>query len=69
MSNIQIKVIVKTAPMLSRIGVLSAKKRCTEQSSLSKIMMSPINDITYPNQILVVERLKKANVNFVVVIG
>ena len=66
LSNPEIDVIDKIDPMLSKRGVLSAKKMCAGNIDLSNTMISPINgcfkgfpettffvaesDITYPDQ-------------------
>ncbi|WP_341224720.1 alpha/beta hydrolase [uncultured Arcticibacterium sp.] len=71
--------------MLSKIGVKCAKKMCAKNDDLSHEMISPINgsfdhfpktilflatnDITYPDQKLFTQKLKKANVNIEVIIG
>lgn len=85
MSNPQIAQIDKTDPMLSKAGVLSAKKMCAENNNLSDPMISPINgsfdrfpttilylatnDITYPDQKLAVQKLIDTNVNIEVIEG
>ena len=43
MSNPQIDKIDKIDPMLSKTGVLSAKKMCAENNDLKNVMISPIN--------------------------
>ncbi|MCK5401096.1 MAG: alpha/beta hydrolase fold domain-containing protein [Flavobacteriaceae bacterium] len=84
-SNPRINDIDKTDPMLSKQGVLSAKKMCAENNDLEDVMISPINgnfdkfpntilflaenDITYPDQQLIIKKLDKAEVNFEVIIG
>ncbi len=76
MSNPQIDKIETIDPMLSKNGVLSAKKMCAENKDLKNTMISPINgsfdgfpntilciaenDITYPDQKLVVQKLVDA---------
>lgn len=85
MSNSEIDQIDKIDPMLSKLGVLSAKKMCIENEDLKNEMISPINgsfdkfpntmlflaenDITYPDQELALKKLIKANVNVEVIIG
>ncbi len=85
MSNPQIDKIDKIDPMLSKVGVLSAKKMCAENNNLKNVMISPINgrfdefpntilflaenDITYPDQQLAVQKLIKAKVNIEVILG
>ncbi len=80
MSNSRIDEIDSNDPMLSKVGVISAKRMCAENNDLANAMMSPIygsfesfpntilflaeNDITYPDQLLVVQKLRKANINF-----
>lgn len=77
--------IDKSDPMLSRIGVLSAKKMTVENDNLKSEMISPLygsfehfpqtilflaeNDITYPDQKLAVKKLIEANINHKVIIG
>jgi len=85
MSNPQIDEIDNIDPMLSKIGVLSAKKMCAENNDLKNSMISPINgsfdkfpdtvlflaenDITYPDQQLTVQKLIKAKANIEVIEG
>ncbi|MFT6338321.1 MAG: acetyl esterase/lipase [Saprospiraceae bacterium] len=85
MSNPSIDEIDSIDPMLSKAGVLSAKKMCTENDDLENVMISPINgsfdefpvtilflaehDITYPDQLLAVQELEKAKVVVEVIKG
>jgi len=85
MSNPQIDKIDEIDPMLSKVGVLSAKKMCAENNDLKNVMISPINgsfdkfpntilflaknDITYPDQQLAVQKLIKAKINIEVIEG
>ncbi|WP_420571343.1 alpha/beta hydrolase [Kordia sp.] len=85
MTNPDIEKIDAVDPMLSKIGVLSAKKMCVENNDLKNPMISPIygsfaqfpetilflatHDVTYPDQKLVVEKLKLANVKMKVIEG
>ena len=85
LSNPQIDEIDKIDPMLSKTGVLSAKKMCAENNDLGNVMLSPINgsfdkfpntilflaeyDITYTDQLLAVQKLKSANINVEVIEG
>ena len=85
LSNPQIEQIDLIDPMLSKVGVLSAKKMCAEENDLKDVMLSPINgsfdkfpntilflaenDITYPDQQLVVQKLIKAEINIEVIKG
>ena len=85
MSNPQIDGIDPIDPMLSKVGVLSAKKMCAENNDLANVIISPINgsfdkfpnttlflaehDITFPDQILAVQKLKSAKVNVEVIKG
>ena len=85
LSNPNIDKIDKTDPMLSKVGVLSAKKMCSDKGDLKNEMISPLNgnfenfpktilflaenDITYPDQKLAVQKLKKANVDVEVIEG
>ena len=79
MSNPAIEQLDDRDPMLSKKGVLSAKKMCVESSDLKHVMISPVygrfkefpqtvlflaeNDITYPDQKLAVEKLRDAEIN------
>jgi acetyl esterase/lipase len=85
MSNSEIDKLDKIDPMLSKVGVLSAKKMCAQEHDLKDAMISPIhgsfekfpdtilflakNDITYPDQQLVVQKLIKAKATIEVVEG
>lgn len=85
MSNPQIDLVEDSDPMLSKIGVLSAKRMCVINNDLKNILISPLygsfekfpktflflaeNDITYPDQMLVVKKLKKAKIDVEVIIG
>ena len=84
-SNPKIEVLDKIDPMLSKLGVLSAKKMCAENNNLNDVMISPLNgnfeqfpktilflaenDITYPDQQIAVKKLDNANVPNEVIIG
>jgi len=84
-SNLQIDEIDKTDVMLSKRGVYSAMKMCAEDNDLSNPLISPINgsfkefpytilflaenDITYPDQQLVVQKLIKEDVKIEVITG
>lgn len=77
LKNKEIELIDKKDPMLSKNGVLSAKKMCSE--NLENPLISPINettngfpptflflaenDITYPDQLLFLEKLNHSQVN------
>jgi len=85
MSNTKIKEIDKTDPILSKAGVLSAKKMCVENNDLKSTLISPIygsfegfpntvlflaeNDITYPDQQIVVQKLRNTNATIEVITG
>lgn len=72
-------------PMLSKVGLLSAKKMCAEGDDLTNSMISPLygsfknfphtiiflaeNDITYPDQKLAVQKLIKAKVHLEIIEG
>jgi len=72
-------------PMLSRAGVLSAKRMCAGTRALKDPMLSPLygdlrnfpsthlfiaeNDITYPDQLLFAEKLEANAVRHSVVVG
>lgn len=84
MSNPEIEQ-VDNDPMLSKIGVLSAKKMCVGNGDLKSEMISPLygdfekfpqtilflaeNDITYPDQLLAVQKMTDARVNLEIVTG
>lgn len=85
MTNPEIEEIDKIDPMLSKAGVLSAKKMCAGVESLSNEMISPINgnfkgfpkttifvadnDITYPDQILAIKKMEASEVKVEVIEG
>jgi acetyl esterase/lipase len=81
--NQEIDEIDKKDPMLSKVGVLSAKKMCSENLNDNRI--SPINgqfklfpktflylaenDITYPDQLIFVTKLNEEKIDKVIYIG
>jgi len=85
MSNPEIEKIDKLDPMLSKAGVLSAKKMCAEDHGLKSPMISPLNgsfegfpatflflaehDITYPDQQLALQKMETAHINTRVIEG
>lgn len=85
LTNPDIDKIDPLDPMLSRKGVLSAKKMCANDLELSNPIISPINgsfegfpstimflgshDITYPDQKLTVGKMKEARVDLEVIEG
>ena len=85
MSNDEIGPIDALDPMLSKAGVLSAKKMCAENNDLKNEMISPLfgsfenfpktilflgeRDITYPDQKLAVAKLKNAHAPLEVITG
>ena len=85
MSNPEIDKIDSIDPMLSKIGVRSAKEMCAENRDLSNVQISPLNgnfekfpntflflatnDITYPDQQILVQKLSKAKVDFELIKG
>ncbi|MDB4292807.1 alpha/beta hydrolase [Maribacter sp.] len=85
MSNPQIEEREAIDPMLSKVGVLSAKKMCAGSNDLKNPMISPINgsfdkfpktilflaknDITYPDQQLLVQKLIDAKVTIEIIEG
>jgi acetyl esterase/lipase len=85
MSNPEIEKIDRIDPMLSKTGVLSAKKMCAENNDLKNVMISPIfgsfnkfpntflfiaeNDIFYPDQKLAVKKLINAKINLELIEG
>lgn len=85
LENLAIEEVDSRDPILSKKGVLSAKKMCAGSYSLSDPLLSPINgsfkrfpetilflaenDITYPDQQILVQKLKAAGVKFKTVTG
>ncbi len=85
MSNPEIYEIDNIDPMLSKSGVLSAKKMCAENNDLKSVMISPLygsfekfpntflfvaeNDITYPDQKLLIKKFTEAKINLKLTIG
>lgn len=85
LSNPDISKIDLIDPMLSKSGVLSAKKMCAENDDLKNEIISPLygnfknfpnttlfmaeNDITYPDQKLAVQKFKNDNVDIKVIVG
>lgn len=85
LSNPQIDAIDKKDPMLSKTGILSAKKMCAENEDLTNINISPIhgsfdqfpetilfageNDIMYPDQKILIDKLKETAIKTTIVIG
>ncbi|MFT7072851.1 MAG: acetyl esterase/lipase [Patiriisocius sp.] len=85
MSNADIEKIDDIDPMLSKKGVLSAKKMCAGNNDLKSVMISPLygsfekfphtilflaeNDITYPDQKLAVQKLIEAKINLELIEG
>lgn len=85
MSNPEIENVDKIDPMLSKVGVLSAKKMCAGNNELTNVMISPLygsfekfpqtilfvaeNDITYPDQKLAIEKFNQNKTNIEVIVG
>ncbi len=85
MSNHEIEKIDNIDPILSKIGVLSAKKMCAENNDLKNVMISPLfgnfnkfphtilflaeNDICYPDQKLAVKKFINAKINIEIIEG
>lgn len=85
MSNPNIDEVDARDPMLSKAGVLSAKKMCAGEMDLKNEMLSPIygsfhgfpktvlflaeNDIMYPDQLLALQKLQAAGVDLKVIEG
>ena len=85
MSNPEIDLVEESDPMLSKVGVLSAKRMSVLNDDLKNIMISPLhgsfdkfpktilflaeNDITYPDQLLAVKKMKDAKIDIEVIIG
>lgn len=85
MTNPEIDSIDAIDPMISKKGLVSAKKMCAEHDDLTNAMISPINgsfedfpktilyaghhDITYPDQILTAQKLNDAKVIFELIEG
>lgn len=79
MTNPEIEAVDVIDPMLSKLGLLSAKKMCAANEDVSDVLISPINgsfvnfpqthllmatdDITYPDQKIFAEKLKEAGVD------
>lgn len=84
-SNPKIEETENKDPMLSRKGALSAKMLCAGETKLTDPLISPLygsfekfpkttlflaeNDITYPDQQLLVQKLAEAKINFEMIIG
>ena len=85
MSNPKIEEVDARDPMLSKAGVLSAKKMCAGNLDLKDAIISPIygsfngfpktvlflaeNDITYPDQQLAVKKMEAEGVEVEVILG
>jgi len=85
LSNFQIDKVDKIDPMLSKKGVLSAKKMCAVKNNLKDPRISPIfgdfdnfpetilfsaeHDILYPDQLLLVKVLEEKKIDFKVITG
>lgn len=85
LSNPAITELDKIDPMLSKTGILCAKKMCAQSSNLENVLISPINgsfenfphttlfiatnDITYADQLLAMKKMKKSDIKLEVVIG
>lgn len=81
LTNPEIDAIESTDPILSRIGVVSAKLMCSENNNLADPLISPIvgsferfpktalfiadNDITFPDQLIFVRKLQEAKVRYI----
>ena len=85
MSNPEIEKVDPIDPMLSKKGVLSAKKMCIENNDLKNVLISPLygnfesfpktflflaeNDITHPDQKLAAQKFMRAKVNLQIIEG
>ncbi|MDX1349188.1 MAG: alpha/beta hydrolase [Putridiphycobacter sp.] len=85
MTNSEIDKVEKIDPMLSKYGVLSAKKMCAGNTDLKATIMSPLygnfegfprtilflahHDIMYPDAKLAEAKMRHANVNIEVIEG
>lgn len=85
LTNPQIDKLDPIDPMLSKIGVLSAKSMCAGNTNLNNEIISPLNgnfdnfpdttifiaenDITYPDQELAINKLKDSKVKLNVIVG
>tara|TARA_R110002051_G_scaffold63132_1_gene114887 strand:- start:8170 stop:9069 length:900 start_codon:yes stop_codon:yes gene_type:complete len=85
MTNPEIEEVDALDSMLSKKGVLSAKKMCVEKNDLKNSMISPMygsfegfpktilflaeNDITYPDQKLAIEKFIEAKVDIQIIEG
>lgn len=84
-SNVAIDQIDSKDPMLSKKGLLSAKKLCVENEGLKDSKISPVyasfegfpktilyiaeNDITHPDQLIAIEKIKRETNDFKVIEG
>ncbi|WP_439880295.1 alpha/beta hydrolase fold domain-containing protein [Pontibacter sp. MBLB2868] len=85
MSNPEIEKLDAVDPILSKAGVLSAKRMCAETHDLKNVMISPLygsfeqfpktilyiadKDITYPDQKLAIEKCIDAKVDIEIIEG
>jgi len=85
MQNADIPRVDKIDPMLSKEGILSAKKMCVGTESLQHSIISPLygsfvgfpntviciatHDIMYPDQLLAIEKMKESKVNVEIING
>jgi acetyl esterase/lipase len=84
-SNPEIALLDKTDPMLSRAGVVSAKRMAALDGDLDDVRISPIRgnfshfpttvmflaeaDITYPDQRIVAQKMTDAKVALTIIVG
>lgn len=85
LENSKIDEVDDRDPILSKTGLLSALKMCNDTDDLKNPMLSPLygsfedfpstlllvaeNDITYPDQILAIEKFKESKIDLEVVYG
>ncbi len=85
MSNPDIDKVDQVDPMLSKVGLVRAKNMCAQDNDLKNVLMSPIygsfeefpetilfiaeHDVTYPDQKILVEKLKQTNTKITVITG
>lgn len=85
MQNPSIDKLDKMDPMLSKVGVLSAKKMCVGEEDLNNPIISPLygsftgfpktilcvadNDIMYPDQLVAIKKMEASEVDLTVIKG
>ncbi len=85
MTNSDIEDVNKSDPMLSKIGVRSAKKMCADGKDLKDAIISPLygsfksfpktiifiaeHDITFPDQLLAIKKMENTEIDLEVIRG